>query len=157
MSQIKHENNGACRKCLEIIFKYPDPYEPLIEWFVETQKQLPEMHCSEAGREECRQTRLFEAKPQRTKAKWKESAHNWGAALDLFVLQYDERGKVLPIYDEAWFRTKFVKFLEPWLEWYGRVGAKFYELPHVEVKDWERLAQSGDLKLVQHHVEQKVG
>lgn len=140
MSDIKHTNDGACKKCMEIIFTYADPYEPLVEWFVETQKQLPELHCSEVGREQVRQDRLFTAR--RSNAKWGESAHNWNCAMDLF--KNDRKN----IYDEEWFRGSFSKFIPPWICWYGALNSKFYELPHIEPRDWEKLKEQGKLKLV---------
>lgn len=144
MADLKHTNDGACKKCMEIIFSYADPYEPLVEWFSETQKQLPELHCSEAGREQARQERLFEIK--RTNAHWKQSAHNWNCALDLF------KNDKMNIYDEDWFRGKFAKFIPSWISWYGAIGAKYYELPHVEPRNWEALQETGEIKLVTKRV-----
>ena len=140
MAELKHQNNGNCPKCLEVIFKYVDPYEPLVEWFMETQKLLPEAHCSEFGREEKRQMKMFSEKKSR--AKWKESAHNWNAAIDVF------RNCPGNIYDEDWFRGEFAKHIPEWLDWYGRIGSRFQELPHLEPKDWKALAENAVLRLV---------
>lgn len=136
----RHENNGACAKCMEIIFTFPDPFEPLVDWFVETQRQLPDLHCSEAGRGKARQERMYET--HRSEAHWTESAHNWNCALDLF-----RNAKV--IYDEDWFRGKLAKFIPLWLNWYGAPGSKFYELPHVEIRAWKELVKDGTVKLVE--------
>lgn len=143
MADLKHTNDGACKKCMEIIFSYADPYEPLIEWFVETQKQLPDMHCSEVGREKARQERMVET--HRSNAHWEHSSHNWNCGMDIF-----RNAKV--IYDEDWFRGVFAKFVPPWLNWYGAIGSKFYELPHIEPRNWEALKETGVIKLVTKRV-----
>lgn len=104
--------------------------------------KYPELHCSEAGRGMERQTQLFREKKSR--AVYGASAHNWNAALDTFIML---PGKDL--YDREWYETKFAPEVPDWANWYGAPGSKFYERPHIEVRDWKMLAASGVLRLVE--------
>jgi len=139
---MKHENTGHCLKCRKIIDRFPGLYTPLLEWFEFFQKRHPEAHVSCAGRGEADQNHVFEQGLSR--AQWRESAHNWNAALDFFVVI---PGKA-DIYDKHWFELVLGKNIPQWLTWYGAPGSKFYELPHVEVKNWKGLRDNGELKLV---------
>lgn len=80
-----------------------------------------------------------------SKAAWKQSAHNWNAALDLFCMIPN----VPNIYFMNWFNNTLAPALPDFLNWYGRPGAPFYELPHIEIRDWYSLAHQGLLKLVE--------
>lgn len=139
---IKHENNGACTKCVMIKLRYPLFYAPLWEWFRRLQLSYPEIHISCAGRDEHEQEQLFLRKA--TRAHFGKSAHNYNAALDLFFLTPGSS----EIYPKEKFEQVVAKNLPIWIEWYGRPGSSFYELPHVEIKDWRDLVKDGHLKLI---------
>lgn len=140
---LKHTNNGRCAKCHEIMDRYPGFYPPLRAWFVEAQAADPELHCSEAGRGKARQEECFKNKT--SNAHYGESAHNYNAALDLF----ENGGDPKNIYEEKWFKQRLAPRLIDSIEWYGRPGSKFRELPHIELKGWEKLVEQGVLSLVE--------
>lgn len=134
----KHLNNGDCPKCEEIIKTYPSFYSPMYLWFKHTQKQHPECHTSCAGRGLLQQEEEFKKKASR--AHFGESAHNWNCALDLFEMQGDTKN----IYEKEWFSIVITDAVEnaksicgEELNWYGREGAPFHELPHVEPLRWK--------------------
>jgi hypothetical protein len=145
---LKHENNGKCEKCLEIINRYPNPHAELVSWFKEFQVTHPEAHVSCAGRGRDDQEALYLRKA--SKARWGESAHNYNAALDLF-----ETGgaDVKDIYEPKWFKEVLKPALPYWVKWYGEPGSKFFELPHIEVADWRELRMKGQIGLVEHEIE----
>lgn len=142
---IKHVNNGACEKCLQIIDKYPGFYEPLRDWFIGFQSRHPEAHVSCAGRGHDDQEMLLARRA--TRAKYGQSAHNYNCALDLFELS----GDIQSIYEDSWFRAILKPELPSWLNWYGFPGSKFYELPHVEPINWKKLRDTGLIVLVEPH------
>jgi hypothetical protein len=39
--------------------------------------------------------------------------------------------------------------LDSMLSWYGAIGCEYFELPHIEMKNWKQLYSSGILKLVE--------
>ena len=138
----KHENNGKCSKCDEIKNRYPGFNEDLWLWFRMMQKSYPELHISCAGRDEQEQTLLLHKKA--TRAPFGKSAHNYGAALDLFF-NIPGSSDIYPI-------SKFHAIVKPnlphWIEWYGDAKAVFYELPHIEIKAWRTLLADGKLSLI---------
>lgn len=140
---MKHENNGDCPRCRSILFRFPGLHGDLLCWFAQLQVEHPSAHVSCAGRGEDEQESLFLRKA--SKAHWKQSAHNWNAALDIFEIS----GNAQDIYERAWFDKVLAPSLKPWMTWYGAPGSQFHELPHVQVKDWKLLAESGKLKLVE--------
>ncbi len=79
-----------------------------------------------------------------SKAHWKRSAHNWNCALDLFCMIPG----VPNIYFNNWFENTLGPAIPDWLLWYGRKGAPYYELPHVEVKNWQELVRGKTVRLV---------
>lgn len=137
----KHENNGKCQKCIEIIEKYPGFYKPLRDWFANLQTIHPELHVSCAGRGMVDQEAAFQRGASR--AHYQQSAHNWGCALDLFALI---GGKAQ--WPKEWFNEVVGKNLAPYMEWYGSPDAAFYELPHVQLSGWKVAVSHGELKLV---------
>lgn len=139
----RHINNGACPRCLIIIQRYPGFHPQVLQWFKDFQFKRPEAHCSCAGRGELEQEHAFITGA--SKAQWRESAHNFNAALDLFELQ----GEIKNIYEPAWFEKILAPAVPQWLNWYGRKEAPFKELPHVELRDWRVLAAQGFLTLVE--------
>lgn len=80
-----------------------------------------------------------------TKAAWGRSAHNYGAAIDVFELDNDRSN----IYEREWFEKNLKPRLEPWLTWYGTEGSIFFELPHVQLENWRALVARGELFLVE--------
>jgi hypothetical protein len=139
---IKHTNSGACNKCSLIFNKYPNFYAPLRDWFFAFQHLHPEAHISCAGRGEEEQESLYFRRASR--AEWGQSAHNYGAAIDIFEMTGHR-----DIYETVWFHNVLAPALPKWLTWYGRPGSKFYELPHVEVTDWRDMAKKGLIGLVE--------
>lgn len=137
---MKHENNGTCLKCSEIITKYYGFNRQLWDWFISFQRNHPEFHTSCAGRGEQEQEELFLRKA--TRAHWKQSAHNYGCALDLFVNKKD-----VDLYDKETFETVLKPEIPNWITWYGMPGSSFYELPHIELKKWRDLIGTPMIKL----------
>lgn len=140
----KHINNGACPKCAELFDKFKGFHAGLREWFEEIQAKHPEAHISCAGRGRADQELFF--KQGSSKAKFGQSAHNFNAALDIFKLHMN--GAEWP---REWFKSVVAPAVKAHnenpdsvfkLNWYGEPGAKFYELPHVEIKDWPTLTLS---------------
>lgn len=138
---MKHLNNGNCPKCMSIINKYPGFNLRMLQWFIDAQKKHSDFHVSCAGRGEVEQEECVARGASR--AHWGQSSHNYNAALDGFFLidgKYNlERRRFEPVVME----------LPSYIEWYGRQGSKFPELPHFELKDWRYLKDSGLLKLVE--------
>ncbi len=142
---MHHDNSGKCPRCKEIIDLYPNFYPLLRLWFEELQAKHPEAHVSCAGRgkqaqEDARNHKL-------SRAHWGESAHNWNIALDLFVIQPG-----VYIYDKTWFNTVLEPNLIPAIDWYGRPGSRFEELPHVEWRSWRDLKANKEIELVEQVV-----
>lgn len=138
-----HQNNGHCEGCQGIFNKYPGFYEPLKEWFMGLQVIHPKVHISCAGRGGIEQAKFKLIGLSR--AEYGESAHNWNAAIDIFLNQKN-------IYDNNWFYAHIPPSLPPEFNWYGSKDSKFYELPHIEVRDWKELAKIGELKLIGNYI-----
>lgn len=139
---MKHTNNGKCDKCKEIFEKYANFNPKVRSWFVMFQAKHPEAHISCAGRGSADQAAAKAAGASR--ASFGESAHNWNAAIDLFVLL---PGKDL--YDKTWFKEVVAPEVPFFLNWYGTPGSSFYELPHIELRDWRKLKVTEMLALVE--------
>lgn len=142
---MKHENNGNCGKCKEILDTFPGFHAGLRALFEKLQHSSPEAHVSCAGRGRSAQETAFKSGASR--AHYGESAHNYNAALDIFELQGDQKN----IFEKEWFDLVVSAWVNttPWLKWYGAPGSKFFELPHVEVLHWRELANSNQIKLVE--------
>lgn len=112
-------------------------------WFVMFQGKHPEAHISEAGRGLVDQ----EAAKHRgaSKASFGESAHNCNCAIDMFEMAGDRK----IIYEKEWFQKVLAPELPDYLVWYGAPGSKFFELPHIEHRDWKKLLAEGKAKLVE--------
>ena len=141
---MKHENNGRCAKCQLVLNRYPGFHKHFRNWFESFQLKHPEAHTSCAGRGELDQEACFIRKASR--ARWKESSHNYNAALDFFELGGDD---IEQIYEEKWFHEVLAPELPEFLEWYGAPNAPFKEMPHVQLKNWKILRNNGTLKLVE--------
>jgi hypothetical protein len=137
-----HENNGRCLKCEEIFNKYPGFNEDLRSWFKIFQAKNKEAHISCAGRGRVDQEVARLA--GKSRARYGESAHNYSAAIDVFVI-LPERS----IYDKAWFMNVLAPEIPLFLNWYGKPNAPYPELPHVEIECWKMMKESGLLKLVE--------
>lgn len=140
---MKHINNGACPMCAAIMSRYL-MHDELAQWFKSFQATHPEAHTSCGGRGQLDQEACFMKRASR--AHYGESAHNYGAALDLFEMAGDSPTN---IYELKWFNQTLAPNIPPWLNWYGRPSAPFFELPHVEVWNWKDLVKAGTLKLVE--------
>lgn len=141
---MKHENNGFCPQCQNIFNRYPGFNENLKSWFLSMQTKHHEMHISCAGRGEIDQEAYF-AKGS-SKAHYGQSAHNYGCAIDLFVMD-PKHPNIL--YPNDWFIGILQPNLPKWLLWYGAPGSLFHELPHVELRGWQELVRQGIVKLVE--------
>ena len=139
----KHQNNGDCAHCDQIMDRYPNFNAELRTWFKAFQKSHPEAHCSCAGRGEMDQEAAFIRKTSR--AHWKQSSHNYNCALDLFEMSAGYPGD---IYAREWFDKVLAPEVPEWIDWYGKPHAPFPELPHIEVKEWRQLLADGRLTLV---------
>ena len=140
---VRHQNNGKCEKCRDIFDRYPGFYEPLRDWFEGFQIRNPEAHISCAGRGFEDQETLFFGR--KSNARYGESAHNFNAGIDVFEMAGDR----MQIYEPLWFIDVLKPALPTWVEWYGRPGAPFRELPHIEPKNWKRLRDDGVVTLVE--------
>jgi hypothetical protein len=138
-----HVNLEDCLHCEMILNRYKDFYGPLRGWFIEFRKNHPEAHVSCAGRGYLDQENAVIRKV--SKAHYGESAHNYNCALDLFELKIGDTN----IYDRAWFEKVLQPNLAPWMNWYGKIGSPYYELPHVEVTQWKALVKAGAVQLVE--------
>ena len=138
---MSHENNGKCPHCQHLLEKYQGTHPVLKSWFEQLQELHPEAHISCAGRGEKEQEEAFI--DGRSRAHFGDSAHNWCCAIDLFVMKDG-----LNIYDKTWFDTVLAPLIPATIEWYGRPGSDFYELPHCEIKAWRLLRDKGLIKLV---------
>ncbi len=137
----KHENKLNCLKCTELLIKYNGCHQTIYN-FVHTLRSsdnTAHISCGPRGRVD--QEIYFQRGA--TRAHYGQSAHNYGAAVDIFRI--DELGKLS--YDKAWFNQVVGTEVrlhndhstkEP-LTWYGKKGSKFYELPHVELTNWKKM------------------
>ena len=148
--RVRHENTGNCLKCEEILTEYPGFYAPLKEWFKSLQRQHPDAHVSDAGRGRDEQERYKQRGASR--ASFGQSSHNYNCAIDIFQLA-EVDGKHRAMWPKKWFQTVVGNNLTSDLKWYGSPGSSFYELPHVEVKDWKGLARQGVVSLVEEPVQ----
>lgn len=139
-----HTNQAGllCVGCQRIFNKYPGFSLPLRIWFESVQLKHPEAHISEAGRGRLAQVEKKAIGSSR--AQYGESAHNWGAGIDIFC-NLDPKD----LYPKEWYAAVVAKDLPEYILWYGRSGAPYYELPHFELRDWSKLAKAGFLKLVE--------
>lgn len=139
---MSHDSSGACLKCQMIFDTYPGFHADMREWFDSFQATHPEAHISCAGRGKADQENLFLRKA--TLAHYGQSAHNYNAAIDLFVMIPGEK----TIYPEDWFLKVLLPLVPLWVTW-GHTWVKFPELPHLEVTGWEHMANSGSLHIVE--------
>jgi hypothetical protein len=107
---LKHQNNGRCEKCMQIMNKYAGFNPQLKGWFILFQAKHHEAHISCAGRG-------FEAQEaaklnKKSRAKYGESAHNYNCAIDIFV---QLPGKDL--YDKEWFEEILAPEVPYFLKW----------------------------------------
>lgn len=146
---IKHKNDGDCAKCKEVMNKFPDMNQYLRKWFMDFQKLNPEAHISCAGRGAAEQANAKDA--GKSRAAFGESAHNYNCAIDIFV--QDFKNYPNDIYPKKWFQEKIAGKIPYALKWYGEPGSAFFELPHIEVREWRGLKVTGEAKLVESPAE----
>lgn len=138
---MKHENSGHCLKCDEIFKKFPDFNYDLYTWFIIVQAKYPELHISCAGRGRIEQEECYHRGASR--AHYGHSSHNYNAAIDTFFLINDQYNLDKQQY------LKIEPEIPNFIEWYGKKGAQFYELPHFEIVDWRGRVVKGLLRLVE--------
>lgn len=140
-NKVKHENNGACLKCLEILDRNGGTETNLKNWFLFQQKLMPDFHVSCAVRGKFDQEMAFQKKASR--AHFGQSAHNYSPALaiDTFFLSMDKA---------LWPKDRYVELcgergnlLPDSIDWLGAIGSPFPELPHFEVVGWRGLVDAG--------------
>ena len=148
---VKHENSGRCLKCIEIMDRYPNMNTKLRSWFTLFQAKHKEAHISCAGRGHADQEAAKLAKT--SKASYGQSAHNYNCAIDLFVI--DHKNYPGDIYPKKWFENILAPEIPFFLRWYGEPGCSFYELPHLEIRDWRGLLVQGAIQLVEPHPEKE--
>lgn len=137
----RHVNNGKCEKCQDIFEAYPGFHVGLKAWFEGLQKKDPSAHISCAGRGKVDQEAALASGA--SKAHYGQSSHNFNAAIDIFRLTQAGAS-----WDRPWFRDSVGTAVYKHnanpdkkfdINWYGMPGAKFFELPHVEVDGWKDL------------------
>lgn len=139
---VRHLNNGACPKCLEIINKYKGFHEGLANWFKELQAKLPEAHVSHAGRGKAEQEQYKKAGT--SLAGYGESPHNYNLALDIFRIASTGKAE----WQKSWYIDNIFPLVPEWI----MPGGNFKRLkdyPHFEVKAWRSLVDNGSAKLVE--------
>lgn len=142
MADLRHQNNGKCEKCKEIMDKFPNMNKDLRGWFIMFQAKHKEAHISCAGRGFQDQEDARAA--GKSRAHYGQSSHNYNCAIDLFVIM---PGK--DIYDLKWFKETLAPEIPYFLNWYGAPGAAFHELPHLELRSWRGLIAQGLAELVE--------
>lgn len=139
-----HSNaEPSCLECARIFNRYTGFNEELRTWFEAIRVDHQDAHISWAGRGRIDQEYFF--KKGASQAHYGESAHNANCAIDLF--QQDQGGRYL--LDAEWFKKVVEINIYSNLEWYGAPGAKFKELPHVQIKNWRDLVLLGRAQLVE--------
>ena len=138
-----HKNTGRCEYCQKVFDRYPGFHPGLRAWFEGVQNTTPDAHISCAGRGRMDQEAAFHRRA--SKAHYGQSSHNFNSALDIFR----EAPTVEEMYDAEWFSEFIQSALTQDLDWYGAPGAKFFELPHVEIRGWEALKGLGEITLVE--------
>lgn len=140
--KAKHINNGDCPKCCELFDKYVGFHPHLRKWFKMIQMIERSAHISCAGRGKEDQEAYFNKGTSR--AHYGESAHNYNVAIDVF---FQENGQAS--YNTLLFARHIAPYIEIHnmyeqygfkLEWYGKPTSSFFELPHIEVKGWRKMA-----------------
>ncbi len=139
MTKPKHINNGNCPKCDEIFDRYAGFDAGLRSWFKALQACVKDAHVACAGRGAEEQETAF--KKGTSRAHFGESAHSYNLAIDIFKLH--ATGAEWP---RSWFDAHIAPALTADLEWYGAKGAAFFELPHIQIKNWKAKT---DKKLVE--------
>lgn len=137
----KHENNGECERCLELLNVYPGFDLDLLGWFKMVQAKFFNFHISEGGRGRVEQESDFQRGA--SKAHFGESAHNYNCAFDTFFLVNGQYSLDEKLY--AALQAEIPEFVN----WYGSKGAVFYERPHFEKRNWKDLRIAGLIALVE--------
>jgi hypothetical protein len=116
-------------------------------WFMAAQSQDHRLHCSKANRGALEQDQLFERRA--TRARWKQSSHNFGAAIDTFFLVDGKASWDIKLYFNL-FGT-IGEDIPEFIRWYGIKEGKndFWELPHFELRHWRRMVTNMELKAVE--------
>lgn len=142
--RIKHENNGACEKCHQLIDQ-GDVFVDLKRWFMAQQSIYPDFHLSCGVRGRVAQ----EAALQRgaSKASFGRSAHNYEPALAIDTFFLADGKAVWPKERYLEICGEFGEHLPDLILWFGRKGAPFYELPHFQMENWKELIAEGKAKL----------
>lgn len=127
--------------------RYDGFHQGLRNWFVTLQSESPHFHVSCAGRGFEDQEEAY--RRHASKAHFGQSSHNFNAAIDLFFI--DDAGQAVWDLKEmkSIFKAEIGPRIKGWLRWYGDEKSPFYELWHVEVKDWRQMALDGELQLVE--------
>jgi hypothetical protein len=136
----KHENKLNCLKCTELLIKYNGCHQTIYDFVHTLRSSDNSAHISCGPRGRIDQEIYFQRGA--TRAHYGQSAHNYGAAIDIFRI--DEAGKLS--YDKTWFKSTVGRLVAEHnqsqadkLTWYGAPKSKFFELPHVELTNWKKM------------------
>lgn len=140
----KHLNIPVCPKCADILAAYPNFHKDLAAWVLDVRTRHNDAHISAAGRGRQEQELFFSKGTSR--AHYGQSAHNYNAAVDWFRITQAGGAS----FDTPWYQAVIgVEAMKvPWIRWYGTPPISFLEYPHCEVSSWVKLAQAGQLSLV---------
>lgn len=129
----KHKNDGNCEKCHEFLNE-DGCYPTLRSWFTIMQAKNPEVHIFKAGVGEEQQERFFDE--GKSKARWKESPHNYSPVMALDLFQLTEEGKAS--FGPAWYENVLLPEKPQNIVWGGHFKS-FKDSVHFEVKDWKKI------------------
>jgi len=134
MGRVRHINAAFCPACAVKLMGV-DPR--LVAFAQEFRKTALDAHISCGYRGEYEQNLAFNKKT--SFAKWGESPHNYGMALDWFRLTLNGAQ-----FDRPWFMDKLGPAAsKAGLTW-GATFKKLLDFPHVELPAWElEVAQKG--------------
>lgn len=140
----KHINSGNCQKCEEILNKYGGTHKKLKEWFKDKQSKNYSLHCSCSGRDRIAQN--LNHVNGNSNAEFGKSPHNYkpSLAIDIFFTDARYPNDIYPIK----LFEEIMESLDEGLEWFGSKESKYYELPHIQLKNWKTLIKDDKLELI---------
>lgn len=127
VTRTKHVNTAFCPACAVKLLGV----DSRLVTFAQNFRALhPEGHISCGFRGEAEQNEVF--KKHASNARWLESPHNFGLALDWFRLTVNGAE-----FDRTWYMDRLgPAALAAGLVW-GATFKKLLDFPHVEIKDWQ--------------------
>lgn len=136
MVRTKHVNTAFCPACAVKLLGVDSRLVNFAQLF---RSVHPEGHISCGFRGEAEQNEVF--KKHTSNAKWGESPHNYGMAIDWFRLTVNGAS-----FDRVWYMDRLgPAALKADLVW-GATFKKLLDFPHTEIKDWLLEVQKKSLK-----------